>query len=935
MTARTDSSHTRGPASSPLVLGVCLGAVALAVGLLVRPRLTGLFGGFGNDAATIRWIMSSPFDAADLGAGSYSAIAAFYTRIGMVEAPTAAAVLGVVIGAAVLGAVLVRVDSVHLSTLALVLALVTPLAVGVYQAAYTKEVVISLAMLVIVLMPVNLLGEILVVASMALLGAEFRTYWFIVMGLYVVFRVLLSRRPAGPGTRSTAQVVWMIVGVAVVTGLAVWTVMGVPADSFRTDANDTAERQANTGSLITRFVNAPEPLGGILNSTLTSLFFIVPLPMLAKFSPYYLVIGVLFALIWTSAVRAAGTAGRGNPLLARFTALPLAFLVVQGLFEPDWGSALRHTTPILPLIVGAVALASRQAAQDTVPDPGDDPPGETGTGHPIHCPPSSRRLRTTMISRTSPASTASSAGGTFSARNVLVDYLGHLRRSWWMLVVGALVGALAGWGATALMTKEYTATAQVYVGTASTGGSSDAYQGVLLSQKQVGSYAEVANGRALSQRVVDQLGLDRTPDEVMAMLDAGAHKDTVILDLTAVSGDPVLSRDVANSAATQLQQMVRELNEQTSAPGAGGAPQLALLNQAVTPTSPSSPNMSLNIALGLVVGLVVGAVAAVCRGLFDRRITDPAAIQEIVDAPVIGSVGTADVLVEHHTLDFSGAPTPAAEQLRELRTNLRFLDVDNAPTVLAVTSAMPGDGKSTLAVNLALALADDGESVCLVDADLRDPSVTNYVGNNLQSAVGLSTALSGRADIGDVIQSTATEGLSVVASGPIPPNPAELLGSRRFGEILAQLAARFDHVILDASPVLPVPDGALVASPADGVLITVRYNGPTPDQLPAAADTLTAVNSRILGTVFTQTPAPKGRYGRDNGHGAHGYGATAATAGTAATPDLPDAATDGPETGPESGPESGEDAGRTASTGTQDSVSVEVPGGTSRPDPDR
>ncbi|MGP5614024.1 polysaccharide biosynthesis tyrosine autokinase [Corynebacterium variabile] len=847
------------------MLSVVLGTLAVAVGLAARQLLDGRARGFGNDANTIRSIMDSPFTADDLGLGSFSVIAAFYQRLGLEELPLGAVLLGAVIGTAVLGVILIRIRGIGKGALSLVLTLIAPVLVGIFEATYSKEILISLGLFIVALLPVGLIGEMLVVTTLVVMGMEFRTYWLIVAGVYVIFRFLLSRRDG----RSVGRVVWMIVMLGVITGLAIWVTQGVPADSFRGEVNDTAARQANTGSLITRFIEAPEPIGGVLNSTLTSLFFIVPLPMLLKLLPYYLFIGILFAVIWISAVKAATVAGRSTPLLGRFISLPLAFLVVQGLFEPDWGSALRHATPVIPFVVGAVVLSER--ARTTPPDT---------TSSPFSNPRPDRTLMTT------PSATRTDGTAT---RNVLTDYLGHLRRWWWMLIVGLVIGGLVGWGASAVMTKEYTATSQLYVGTASSGGSSDAYNGAMLSQKQVGTYAEMANGRALGQRVVDDLNLDKTAGEVAAMVSAGAHKDTVLLDLNVTSDNAEFSRDVANAAAGQLQAMVRDLNAQTSPDGQSSAPQLAVFNFAEVPESPSSPNTMFNIILGLIVGLVIGIVAAVIRGLTDRRITDSDAVREIVDAPLVGTIGMTEVLADNHTIDFTSAPTPAAEQFRELRTNLRFLDVDNAPTVLAVTSGMPGEGKSTLAINLALALADDGESVCLVDGDLRNPSVADYAGGNLQAAVGLSTTLAGAAEVDDVVQLTAVDGLSVITSGPIPPNPAELLGSRRFGEVLAALAAQFDHVIIDASPTLPVTDGALVASSADGVILAVRHNRTTSDQLTATTDSLSAVNARVLGAVVTLTPAAKGK-----GYHRYGYGYRA-TSHTTPTPETPEAA---PETTP-------------------------------------
>lgn len=867
------STTRRSPASSPLVVGAVLTLVAVVVGLVARETLTGKFGGFGNDAQWIREIMSSPFTATDLGYGSYSVIADLYASLGLQDSPTTVSILGAVVGSAVLTVVLYRVrddDRLHLGRLSLTLALLTPVAIGIYQASYTKELIISLGMLVIVLMPVNLLGEILVVAALCILGAEYRTYWLLVAGLYVVLRLLLARRNL---RWTTGRVVWTLIALSVITGLAVWAGAGVPADSFRTDVNDSATRQS-AGSVISRFVEAPEPVGGVLNATLTSLFFIVPVPMLLKLSPYYLVIGVLFALIWISAVRAAATAGTVNGagaglptgdrrLLARFAALPLAFLIVQGLFEPDWGSALRHASPLLPLVVGAVTLAGRSR-------PPGSPPGTTRTSNRTSPLPRSRQTRTISMTARHHAPTA----GPAEKPNYLATSLGYLRKWFWMVVVGAVVGALLGWGASALMTNQYTATSQLYVGTADASSSSDAYQGAMLSQKQVGTYAEMATGRALGQRIADDLGLDKSADDVASMISAGAHKDTVILDIKVTDTDADQASAVANSASTQLTHMVNELNASTSPDGHSNAPRLAQLNEATTPESPSSPNTTQNIIIGLVVGIVVGVLAAIVRGITDRRIRKSSEISDIVSVPSVGTISMSDDLASRKILDFASAPVLAAEQFRELRTNLRFLDVDNTPTVIAVTSGMPSEGKSTVAANLATALADDGQRVVLVDADMRRPRIADYVDGNVRSAVGLSTALSGDANIEDVVQESGTDNLSVVTSGPQPPNPAELLGSNRFSDVLQRLDDRFDYVIVDASPVLPVTDGALVAAAADGVILAVRHGATTTDQLTTTASHLDQVAAHVLGTVFTLTPPTKSPGYHKDGYG-YGYQNTA------------------------------------------------------------
>lgn len=863
--------------NSPLFTTVFLGIIVFSVTILVRPSLVSANPLFENDAESIRSIMSSPFTAEDLGLGSFSVIASFYQSLGLTDSTVGAGLLGATIGTATLGAIAFRVKGINTSRGAILLAVLAALATSVFQGTYTKEVLISLGMIAIILLPVNFFGEILVIGTLCVLGAQYRSYWLIVAGLYVIIRITFSVRRRSPMSRT----VWLFIALSLLTGLAMWATQGVPADNFRFVVNDSAARQFNTGSLISRYFNAPEPLGGILNSTLTSLFFIIPLPMLLKLSPYYLAIGIIFLFVWINVVWAASSVSRTTDippkdarLLARYTALPLAFLIVQGLFEPDWGSALRHVTPLMPLVVGAAALTARYRRAST----GDPPPMTVNSTHNnIHLP-SPRPTRTrTMAARPLPADTGSD--------NVVGTYLGYLRKLYWIVIIGLVAGLLVGWGASSLITKQYTATAQLYVGTASTGGSGDAYQGALLAQKQVGSYAEMADGRALAQRVVDELNLDMTADEVAGMISAGAHKDTVILDIHATSADAKQAQAIANSASAQLTFMVDDLNTRTSPTGESSAPRLAELNAANVPSSPSSPNTGMNIVLGGIVGILLGTLIALFRGMTDNRIRTRDKIEEIAQVPSVGIVSSTRLLEESHVIDFRGAPTPVAEQFRELRTNLRFLDVDNAPSIIAVTSGMPGEGKSTVATNLALALADDGERVCLVDADLRRPCVATYLPGELQGAAGLSTALSGEVDIEDVVQETAVDGLAVVTAGAQPPNPSELLGSKRFRAALEKLDAHFDYVIVDASPVLPVTDGALVAAAADGVLLVVRHASSTTDQLTSATENLARVDAHLLGTIFTLTPSSKksSSYGYGYGYGEAAVTQTADTTEAATT----------------------------------------------------
>ena len=197
---------------------------------------------------------------------------------------------------------------------------------------------------------------------------------------------------------------------------------------------------------------------------------------------------------------------------------------------------------------------------------------------------------------------------------------------------------------------------------------------------------------------------------------------------------------------------------------------------------------------------------------------------------------------------------------------MQFLAVDNPPRVIVVTSSMPNEGKSTTAINIALALAEAEHNVVLVDGDMRRPKLDKYL--DLVGSVGFSTVLSGRASLDEVLQKTRFPGLTVLTSGAVPPNPSELLGSLAAKKLLNELRAQFDYVIVDSSPLLAVTDAAILAASADGVLIMARFGQTKREQLAHAVGKLEDVGAPLLGAVFTMTPA-RGRsysysyYGED------------------------------------------------------------------------
>ncbi|MEI4281460.1 YveK family protein [Klenkia terrae] len=349
----------------------------------------------------------------------------------------------------------------------------------------------------------------------------------------------------------------------------------------------------------------------------------------------------------------------------------------------------------------------------------------------------------------------------------LREVLKALKASWWLVVAGALVGALAALGLSLLQTPLYSSQTQLFVSATDSVTTAEAFQGSQLSQQRVTSYAQLLTGEELASRVVDDLQLDLTPSALAGHITATAVTDTVLLNVTVTDPSAVQAQRIAESIGTEFSAMVEEL-ETPSGADAVSPVKVTVTDRSDLPTAPSSPQTLRNVALGLLVGLLLGAAGAIARVRLDRTVKDAEDAAELAGGPVIGVILRDDDLASQHTIERNSL-SRTAEGYRQLRTNLQFLNVDEPPKVIMVSSAVPSEGKTTLAVNLALSLAEAGRTVTVIEADLRRPRVTRYLG--MVGGVGLTNILTGSAGLEDVIQPYGDGGLSVIAAGPPPPNP--------------------------------------------------------------------------------------------------------------------------------------------------------------------
>jgi succinoglycan biosynthesis transport protein ExoP len=442
----------------------------------------------------------------------------------------------------------------------------------------------------------------------------------------------------------------------------------------------------------------------------------------------------------------------------------------------------------------------------------------------------------------------------------LKDVLEALRSGWWLVAAAVLMGVGAGGVMTWSATPLYSSTTKLFVSTSASTDTSSAYQGNLFSQQRVTSYAELLTGVQLAAQVVDELRLDMTPKQLAGKVSATAVPETVILTATVVDTSAQRAQDIADSLGRQFAKQVTEL--ETPAGSAASTVKVTTVQPAERNDVPVSPNGSRNVLLGVVLGFLLGLGLALLRGRLDNTVKTGDEIAALTGTGVIGTVVEDPRLAQEHLVTDSDEHSIAAEAYRSIRTNLQFLSVDNPPRVIVISSAVPGEGKSTLAVNLATVLAQSGSRVMLIEADLRRPRVTRYMG--LISGAGLTNVLGGAALLHEVAQPWGDGRLSVLAAGPMPPNPSEMLGSGHMRKLLADLRDRFDYVLIDAPPLLAVTDAAVLTNLSDGCVLSTRYGKTRREELGEAAAALKRIDAPLLGVVLNRVPQSAGA--------ARGYG---------------------------------------------------------------
>lgn len=486
----------------------------------------------------------------------------------------------------------------------------------------------------------------------------------------------------------------------------------------------------------------------------------------------------------------------------------------------------------------------------------------------------------------------------------------------WLFVACVVITTAVAVVGSLVLPPTYEASTQLTAGPALGGVNLNDINQLQAAQTIASTYAAAATTEGLAQQVIDKLGLATTPGHLLKQISVSVDTQAPVITIKVDSPDPNCSTAIANAVAQQLlarstaiqgqsaaivqaietqvttvreqlatdnaaivalqnkaqplavadqtalqllQQAVvayqGDLTQLLTAQAATSTSAVTVLDEAHVPTDPSSPNLLLNVVLALVLGTALGLGLTVAAASLDDTFKSSDELQEALGVPVLGTLGRLPESAQRsgiYGLVMLLFPrSGAAEAFRAMRTNVEFSDVDAGLHSVLVTSPASGDGKSTVAANLALAFAQAGRRTILVDSDLRRPSLHTMF--DLTNSYGLTSLVRSEViELAQVLRTVDEPNLRVLTSGPLPPNPAELLGSNRMRAIVEILEAQADLVIFDSPPTVAVTDAAVLASLVDGVVVVVA-KGATRRSLARRGDeALNRVGGRILGAVLNQ-----------------------------------------------------------------------------------
>lgn len=433
----------------------------------------------------------------------------------------------------------------------------------------------------------------------------------------------------------------------------------------------------------------------------------------------------------------------------------------------------------------------------------------------------------------------------------LKEYLALIAKYWILIVSSILVAVTFAALYTWLSEPVYESDVRLLVVERGLGDGSlaDAFQGILISERLTKTYTAFVNRESFLEGAAEEAGIPESGKDLMGRIDASTIKGTQILEVSARGSSPESAATLANAVGEWLVSEADQLYRQAEATDSTSLVELSIIDVARPSSAPTSPIPALNLMMGLLAGALLGMFAAFAREHLDTRIKDGADLQRVLGSvPVIAGIPKVDDARVDRLVVRENSQSPASESYRALRTSLGYLNFDGSTRIIVFSSATPREGKTTITANTGAALAHAGKKVLVVGADMRRPRLHEAM--SVKTDVGLSSVLISAVAVDDAIQPTNTEGLFALPAGPIPPNPAELLGSQRMTDLVKELAEEFDYVLLDAPPLLPVTDTMVLGQIADALVLVSRVGVTKRESLEKTVVRLNQLRSKLVGAVL-------------------------------------------------------------------------------------
>jgi capsular exopolysaccharide synthesis family protein len=458
--------------------------------------------------------------------------------------------------------------------------------------------------------------------------------------------------------------------------------------------------------------------------------------------------------------------------------------------------------------------------------------------------------------------------GTASPLWPLIHLLLVIRKRLWIIVMTAMVTTGVVVGFSLLQPPRFEASVKVLVGQER--ATDDDAIDVFDLQQLTQTVNELALTRPISETVVRRLNLTTSPEALRDSLEVQQIDVTQFIQIDYTDTNPARAQRVANTTGEVLSEQISEIN-------ATGNVSLSatVAERATLPDEPSSPHPIRNGALALVAGSLLGMTLALLLDSLDGSWRSPEELEQFSAKPNLGVIpratipkakasksrrqkntkGTDDQPFHESMVTLLDPAGTAAEAYRTVRTNLLFSFVDESLKVIVVSSAISGEGKSTVCANLGMTLAEAGKSTLLLDCDLRKPNMHNVLG--LRNVFGLVDVLAGHRNLREVLHELPA-GPKVITSGTVPPNALNLLGSERFAKLLAQVRQEFDYVLLDSPPIKGGSDAAILAHRGDGMLFVVDAQNTRRWVLQGSLRSLERTGVNVLGTIMNKVEPSQG-----------------------------------------------------------------------------